>query len=189
MSYNSWPQRRGPPSAQPYATRATGNVPCRHAQPGRQRHRTTRHISLEHFLTSQSPPSRHTHRLVNHDCPSPDCRHRALRDPAPRHSCVSSIEVVDAAFVGPLRPPESRANLYRGMNVAAGPKLAAAVSNAGGLGVIGGIGELISQRPQADAQATPPRSSVRSSRSSRPTSPTPSSVSPQSWPRVSPANT
>jgi hypothetical protein len=28
----------------------------------------------------------------------------------------------------------------RGMNVAAGPELAAAVSNAGGLGVIGGLG-------------------------------------------------
>jgi NAD(P)H-dependent flavin oxidoreductase YrpB (nitropropane dioxygenase family) len=30
--------------------------------------------------------------------------------------------------------------LLAGMNVAAGPKLAAAVSNAGGLGVIGGVG-------------------------------------------------
>jgi NAD(P)H-dependent flavin oxidoreductase YrpB (nitropropane dioxygenase family) len=30
--------------------------------------------------------------------------------------------------------------LLAGMNVAAGPKLAAAVSNAGGLGVIGGLG-------------------------------------------------
>lgn len=30
--------------------------------------------------------------------------------------------------------------LLAGMNVAAGPKLAAAVTNAGGLGVIGGIG-------------------------------------------------
>jgi NAD(P)H-dependent flavin oxidoreductase YrpB (nitropropane dioxygenase family) len=30
--------------------------------------------------------------------------------------------------------------LLAGMNVAAGPKLAAAVSNAGGLGVIGGMG-------------------------------------------------
>lgn len=30
--------------------------------------------------------------------------------------------------------------LLAGMNVAAGPKLAAAVSNAGGMGVIGGVG-------------------------------------------------
>lgn len=30
--------------------------------------------------------------------------------------------------------------MLAGMNVAAGPKLAAAVSNAGGLGVIGGVG-------------------------------------------------
>jgi NAD(P)H-dependent flavin oxidoreductase YrpB (nitropropane dioxygenase family) len=30
--------------------------------------------------------------------------------------------------------------ILRGMNVAAGPELAAAVSNAGGLGVIGGLG-------------------------------------------------
>ena len=30
--------------------------------------------------------------------------------------------------------------LLAGMNVAAGPKLAAAVTNAGGLGVIGGVG-------------------------------------------------
>ena len=30
--------------------------------------------------------------------------------------------------------------MYSGMNVAAGPELAAAVSNAGGLGVIGGLG-------------------------------------------------
>jgi hypothetical protein len=30
--------------------------------------------------------------------------------------------------------------MNRGMNVAAGPELAAAVSNAGGLGVIGGLG-------------------------------------------------
>lgn len=30
--------------------------------------------------------------------------------------------------------------ILAGMNVAAGPKLAAAVSNAGGLGVIGGVG-------------------------------------------------
>jgi len=35
---------------------------------------------------------------------------------------------------------DARLTLSRGMNVAAGPKLAAAVSNAGGLGVIGGIG-------------------------------------------------
>ena len=30
--------------------------------------------------------------------------------------------------------------MLAGMNVAAGPKLAAAVSNAGGIGVIGGVG-------------------------------------------------
>lgn len=30
--------------------------------------------------------------------------------------------------------------MLAGMNVAAGPKLAAAVTNAGGLGVIGGVG-------------------------------------------------
>ena len=30
--------------------------------------------------------------------------------------------------------------MLAGMNVAAGPKLAAAVSNAGGMGVIGGVG-------------------------------------------------
>jgi NAD(P)H-dependent flavin oxidoreductase YrpB (nitropropane dioxygenase family) len=30
--------------------------------------------------------------------------------------------------------------MLAGMNVAAGPKLAAAVTNAGGIGVIGGVG-------------------------------------------------
>jgi NAD(P)H-dependent flavin oxidoreductase YrpB (nitropropane dioxygenase family) len=38
-------------------------------------------------------------------------------------------------------PPEDSITLYYvGMNVAAGPELAAAVTNAGGLGVIGGHG-------------------------------------------------
>ena len=35
--------------------------------------------------------------------------------------------------------------ILAGMNVAAGPELAAAVTNAGGLGVIGGIGYVLSR--------------------------------------------
>lgn len=39
-----------------------------------------------------------------------------------------------------VQPPENSITLLQGMNVAAGPELAAAVTNAGGLGVIGGHG-------------------------------------------------
>ena len=42
--------------------------------------------------------------------------------------------------------------MLAGMNVAAGPKLAAAVTNAGGLGVIGGVGYTASQLKEQIAE-------------------------------------
>lgn len=42
--------------------------------------------------------------------------------------------------------------LLAGMNVAAGPKLAAAVTNAGGLGVIGGVSTPFAPAPRNAAQ-------------------------------------
>ncbi len=44
--------------------------------------------------------------------------------------------------------------MLAGMNVAAGPKLAAAVTNAGGIGVIGGVGYV--ERASAAANGTLP---------------------------------
>jgi NAD(P)H-dependent flavin oxidoreductase YrpB (nitropropane dioxygenase family) len=48
---------------------------------------------------------------------------------------LEQIKTVTTDLLGIKHPV-----LLAGMNVAAGPKLAAAVTNAGGLGVIGGVG-------------------------------------------------
>lgn len=51
------------------------------------------------------------------------------------HLIIEQIKTVTTDLLGIKHPV-----LLAGMNVAAGPKLAAAVTNAGGLGVIGGVG-------------------------------------------------
>lgn len=55
-----------------------------------------------------------------------------------RANYVSTTEVIRTPITDLLKI--NHPILLAGMNVAAGPKLAAAVTNAGGLGVIGGVG-------------------------------------------------
>ena len=80
--------------------------------------------------------------IINHgtrECTSHVCHlyshHRAVRykasHPPGRYVHFYSFRLVPLPRIQPFTP---------GMNVAAGPELAAAVTNAGGLGVIGGLG-------------------------------------------------
>jgi len=62
-----------------------------------------------------------------------------------RRRCIPELTADNAIFTEKIRTPITdlfglkHPILLAGMNVAAGPKLAAAVTNAGGMGVLGGI--------------------------------------------------
>ena len=115
-SFHVWPVNGLPD----YASQPLQTSPLKNSSPPPSS--PTHPLHPLHPLHSRHGHDHNTyHSVVRHQAPYPACRCASRR-----HSQADQAS--------------SLLNLVTGMNVAAGPELAAAVSNAGGLGVIGGIG-------------------------------------------------